>query len=302
MKSILLPTYDFDGNVLKPQTSSYFKDVQTGKVVEVPAHEVDQNPHIYYDTTKYEFPHHDAQFAFQNFRDFYPHDTHPGPNGLIEDTKEAIRNDLFAPSFHNFKKLALIEANLFAILTARGHGSDNIQRSIELISQETLTADEKKQQSDNIYQKYYKIIKEQNISNSKITEWFFSDIPSYIWVSNKNYCKHMLIPWLESSDAKKVMAIKHHYKRAYDFYQKLHPRAKTLHFAKWFSDDSVKNIIAMTEYYLQEIQKNKDIYRLYFTGEMSHLDELKNTIQNLPHWNQTTFHKNNDIVKISIHK
>lgn len=42
----------------------------------------------------------------------------------------------------------------------------------------------------------------------------------------------MLIPWLESSDAKKVMAIKYHYKRAYDFYQKLHPRAKTLHFAK----------------------------------------------------------------------
>ena len=77
MPPIFLPTYDFDGNILSPQTSIYFKNVETGEIVEVASHEVDQHPEIYYDTSKYIFPDDDPEFTFQNARDFFRYEQHP---------------------------------------------------------------------------------------------------------------------------------------------------------------------------------------------------------------------------------
>lgn len=302
MKPTLLPTYDFDGNVLSPQTASFFVDMQTNKIVEVPAHEVDQNPSIYFDKTKYMYPEDNAENAFQRFSDYYPHDKHPGPDWLINDTKDAIKESLFAPSFPSFKKLALIEANLFAILTARGHGSDNIQRTIELLSRETLTDDEKKDQKEHIKEKYTPLIKQHNILDKDLVEWFFADIPSYMGVSNKNFCKLQDINRYENTAYKKVLGIQKHYQRATSLYKAMNPTRRTIQFAKGFSDDSIANIEAMAKYYLQEVQRNKDRYRIYFTGKLDQRKNVQSIIKSMPWWENTTFQNTHDIMKISIHK
>lgn len=46
-KTVLLPTYDFDGNILSPRTFLVLYDTHTCKDIEVSYHEYDQNPETY---------------------------------------------------------------------------------------------------------------------------------------------------------------------------------------------------------------------------------------------------------------
>lgn len=295
MDHTLLPVYDFDGNILSPQTVNFFQDTVTWEIIEVLVHEVDQNPWLYFASGKYRFSDNDPEETFQRFHDYYPHDTHPGPDGLMQDTKQAIIEGVFSPSFENFKQLALIDAEMFAILTARGHWSDNIQRAISLIAEEVLTSDEKKQQIENIKEKYSALLKEKNVSDHKIQQRFFSHIPTYMWISNINLCKNIWVDRHEKSWIKKSQAIDVHYNRAY------HILGYEERFAKWFSDDGELNIIPMAEKFLSEKRKRpQDKYRLYFTGKHEKRDQVKQDIMSLDWWSVVDFVDEEDILKIRI--
>ncbi|USN56489.1 MAG: hypothetical protein H6766_05610 [Candidatus Peribacteria bacterium] len=199
MDRILLPVYDFDGNVLSPQTVNFFENTMTGEIVEILAHDVDQNPWLYFESGQFKFPNDEAENAFQRFRDYYLHDSHPGPDGLLIDTQDAIKEGNFPPSFENFKQLALIDAEMFAILTARGHSPDNLQRAIELIAREVLTNDEHKERRENIKKKYGGYLEQYKVSNNNIDDRYFAHIPTYIGVNNINFCKQSHIDWYKGS-------------------------------------------------------------------------------------------------------
>lgn len=297
-KTILLPTYDFDGNILNPETLIVLYDNVEDCLIEVSNHEIQQNPYMYNIWNRYKI--HDDPFVAYNRTFDYWYDNHPWPDWLIQETKHALANNLFSNSFNNFKQLALIEANLFAILTARGHGSDNMQRAIQLISDEILSDDEKKDQKEYIRHKYHKLIKECSVWSDKLSRWFFDHIPSYICVNNINYCKSQNMDFYNKTRVKKVLAIDGHYKRAVWFYDKIDDIDK-IRFAKWFSDDDVSNIVSMAEYFIAQSKVTDDTYRIYFTGRKEDRDQVKNAISSLLDGDQIKFDNNSEIImKISI--
>lgn len=298
-KTVLLPTYDFDGNILSPRTFLVLYDTHTCKDIEVSYHEYDQNPETYKHSWRYKL-HDDSSITYNRSFDFHWYYKHPWPDGLIRDTNHALENNLLSPSFDNFKKLALIEANIFAILTARGHGSDNIQRAVQLISDETLSPDEKKDQKECIKQKYHTLINKYNIPWDSLVQRFFDHIPSYIWVDNKNFCKFQDIDYYQKTSIKKVLAMDSHYKRVSKMYPSIWDIADVI-FAKWFSDDNIDNIISMCEYYISESKVTDDKYRLYFSGRKEDRSKVKESIKSLDDVNQVTFDETNDtIMKISV--
>lgn len=77
MQPILIPAYDFDGNILAPDTRHYFFDTESRDTIAVAAHEVDSNPYIYANRDKFQFVHQSLEQTYQNFFDFFPSEEHP---------------------------------------------------------------------------------------------------------------------------------------------------------------------------------------------------------------------------------
>lgn len=300
MKSkILLPTYDWDGNIIHPKTSIVFYDNETWQDIEVSSDEYLKNKDIYKYSWRYKL-HDDLSISFNSTFDFHWYDWHRWPDGLLSETKDALDDNLLSPSFINYKKEALIEANIFATLTARGHGSDNIQRATQFISNETLTIDEKKDQKEHIKEKYHKLIKEYNINNDILVQWFFTHIPSYMWINNQNFCKSIGISWYQNDNTKKVLAIDNHYRRVKDLYSTIWDIDDVI-FAKWFSDDNIDNIVSMCQYYISESKVTDDKYRLYFSGKKEDRDTVKDKIRSLTDGDKIKFDNDDEIImKISV--
>lgn len=293
-KTILLPTYDFDGNILSPKTSILLYDQETWEDIEVSYHEYDQNPHIYKYSWRYKL-HDDLSITYSRSSDFHWYNNHPWPDGLIKDTQDALQNNLLSPSFENFKQLALIEANIFAILTARWHGADNIQRAVQLISNEVLDTDEKKNQKDHIKEKYYKLLDEYKIWSDRSVDWFFNHIPSYMWVDNYNFCKSINIDHHNSTSYKKTLAIDNHYNRVNTLYSQIWD-IKEVRFAKWFSDDNISNIVDMTKYFMDQSKITDDIYRVYFSWKKEGRGIVKDLIKAFDWSDQIKFDNSSEII------
>ncbi|HMP74487.1 MAG TPA: hypothetical protein PKE55_14610 [Kiritimatiellia bacterium] len=87
------------------------------------------------------------------FVDFYDRGDR-GDRAFLEDTKSALApvlegKEQGAPSFATFKQ-ALIEARLFAIITARSHSPGSIRKGVEYFIEAMLNEDEKKLMLANI--------------------------------------------------------------------------------------------------------------------------------------------------------
>lgn len=304
MKEIILPTYDFDGYILSPNTPFLFKDTSTNHIVEVPAYQVDQNQALYFRSERYQFLENDVVASLQHFRDYYDDPRHGWPERFIKDTIQALHELRLAPSFNNYRN-TLIEALLFAINTARAHSPDNVQRAVQVISNETLTSDEKKDQKEHIKEKYGLLLKENKISDKNIVSWYFEHIPSYIPVNNVHVCKQLGVDWHEKTADKKVQTIKRHYNRANSIIRKLHPEQPiTDHILKKsFGDDTAGNIIAMAKYYAQEIDNNprsSDKYRLYYANENKDYSDIKKELSTIIGWEKNQYVEENNILKIRL--
>gem|GEM_PF-1776526 len=92
------------------------------------AHEYDANRKKYDDPDNYRFVDGDMGISYQNFSDFHEDPRHGGPDRFIKDIMHALDNNQLAPSFDTFKKEVLVDAQLFAILTARANGPENLKR------------------------------------------------------------------------------------------------------------------------------------------------------------------------------
>lgn len=116
---IALGGFDFDGNILTPNTPCYVIELSTGNEVAIPAHKFDQHPELISGPMALYRWKDDIEESMIHFRDFDTHWKHGGPDGLIQDVTDAIERNCFSPSFKAFKETFLIPARLFAIITAR---------------------------------------------------------------------------------------------------------------------------------------------------------------------------------------
>ena len=85
--------------------------------------------------------------AFRNFEDA------PGRDNFIEDTIAALEKiehgEKPSPSFYTFKK-TLIEGRIFAIVTARGHAPETIERAVRVFIKYVLTEEERETMMSNL--------------------------------------------------------------------------------------------------------------------------------------------------------
>jgi len=70
----------------------------------------------------------DFSTAFLEFRDNGPR----GSDAFLEDTKKALELKEYGPSWNNFIR-TLVNGELFAIVTTRGHEPDTLRKSVEYI-------------------------------------------------------------------------------------------------------------------------------------------------------------------------
>ena len=83
----------------------------------------------------------DPFISFKDFRSY---------GAFIRDTKKALKNNNYGPSFEKFKE-ALSYASDFSIITARGNPPKAIKDAIKIIIEEELTDEEKGQMKANLY-------------------------------------------------------------------------------------------------------------------------------------------------------
>tara|TARA_R110000803_G_scaffold39315_4_gene84818 strand:+ start:905 stop:1765 length:861 start_codon:yes stop_codon:yes gene_type:complete len=82
--------------------------------------------------------------SFINFRE---------PESFIRDTKKAIDEKMFGPSFEKFKE-SLIYANPFSIITARGTSPNAIKEGVRILISMTFSPEEIGQMVENITESY----------------------------------------------------------------------------------------------------------------------------------------------------
>jgi len=127
--------FDWDDNILVSETPIHFEHFVDGKWVPE-----DISPKDFVDI-KEKFPKYwdneewrcDFSTAFLEFRDYGPR----GTNAFLEDTKKALSLKEYGPSWYDFVR-TLINGELFAIVTTRGHEPDTLRKSVEYIIYEEL--------------------------------------------------------------------------------------------------------------------------------------------------------------------
>ena len=95
-----------------------------------------------------------------------------GSDAFLIDTKKAINDKKYGPSWSDFKE-CLINGSIFFIITARGHESDSIKRGIEWIIDNELSKDE-------LYTMYNNLLKFEYLfkKNTDKYDKFITGIPS----------------------------------------------------------------------------------------------------------------------------
>lgn len=100
---------------------------------------------------------------------------------MQEDFQKVIEARKFAPSFEVFKKVFLVKARFFAILTARGNSPDNFQKVFLQLNDLILNVEEKEEQYENIIKNYQL---RSNVSREEALQYYFVNIAYYISCSN----------------------------------------------------------------------------------------------------------------------
>lgn len=278
--SVAVWVFDFDGNILRMPTVQYYKNKLTGEIEKIPGYEVDQNPVDFQgEDAKYEFMNNDMFYSYQEGLCVAPYDNHRWFEGLFEDVKKALEENTLSPSFSSFKNTFLIKARITSILTARWNCPDNFQRCIQYLNNECLTQAEKEEQQEAIRKNYGL---ELSMTDRQVLQYYFREILDYTPCDNVQTMKHLGIHD-SSSSMRKVGAMKWY---IWEVHRKL--RVVGTKFQKniediiteetplalGFSDDSLWNIVAMWEYFADNLPINHKA-RLFFTGKQTQYNDVK---------------------------
>lgn len=281
---IALWAYDFDGNILAPNSWCYVIDIATGEEKRIVAHTLDQNPHLLGWPNPIYRIHDNPEHSFAHFRDFSTRIEHIGADHLIQDINDAIEQWLFSPSFRSFKETFLIRARFFGIITARGHSAENLSRAMSVINEATLNEDEKLLQYQNIQNLWDLFWKKWTPRREEALDFYFQEIGMYYGVSSPHLCKLIDIDHRTRSSDKKTLAMSHLIQYTRKMASKI-PELQDKSFAIGFSDDSISNIESMTQFFMSERKKwisyqeewkevmiwSNDKIRVYFTGNQDQL-------------------------------
>lgn len=267
---IALWAFDFDGNILAPETPIYVVDKVSGQEVAISGHELDQHPELLSGPNALYRWHTDIIDSLLHFRDYHSDPRHGWPDRLKEDIEAAIHENALAPSFTSLKELFLIPARFLTIITSRGHGPDNLARILWIINDMLLTPEEKQEQQKNIQNLYSILEKSETIlSSDQALRYYFEQIVLYYPVSNPHVAKYLSMGHIFSMSERKSIAMKHAIRYIESNFLN-HPALRDYPLSIGFSDDSLSNILSLMELFktlAKEEHERSHFYHLYFTGK-----------------------------------
>lgn len=249
--------FDWDDNILFMPTKLYIEKNVDGKWVE---HELttaefrdimlDKSP-----TNQWRFKHNNINETLINFKD---------NNYFINDVKKALKEKKFAPAFFKLKN-ALIEGNLFLIITARGHEPQTLRKGVEYIIFHHLSQKEKNIMKNNLNGWGSTNINELKILVDKyLSHCDFIGTDSEYFRENFTNGKKIKAP-----EGKKIV-IEHFIKKLSRDYIPLYKDARV---KINFSDDNKENLYTVENY-----MKNK--LSLIYSMELSITDTSNPSIKN----------------------
>ena len=181
---------------------------------------------------------------------------------FIRDVKIAIKNKRFAPSARKFKE-ALINANPFAINTARGHKPEILKKGVQIFIDMVLSQTEKEKMVKNIMDSFKSEKrfstdfegKLDDLSEKQLIDLYLDEKGEYYSVSSQEFGKRFGV------DVSGAAANPEHSKKMAiaDFVRKIwreikywiNSGYKSISFG--FSDDDKKNVKAAVEFIRHEL-------------------------------------------------
>lgn len=264
--------FDWDDNILHMSTKIIMEklniDNDNWELVDVPTSDFTE---VRQDTLNYRIPltngEPDYDLAFENFRDT----GQKGEDAFVHDMIEAIDNESFGVSYNAFKK-CLINGNLFAIVTARGHEPETIKRGIMYFIETQLNEEEKI--TMRLHLEYYCYIFGVKVESDKLLENYLS-ICEYIGVSSDYFINSVSddeLPENETftpsnTELSKKIAVERFCKKCVQFSNSIKERVGNIEIG--FSDDDKGNVISIEELFVDRmnVQYPEVSFNIYDTSK-----------------------------------
>jgi hypothetical protein len=178
--------FDWDENLLFMNTPLHFQHFENGRWVNKDLNGVEfaqvrkKYPTDYMDNNEWKG---DPKSSFIDFRDYGPR----GTNAFLEDTKNAIKEKKFGPSWETFLDV-LKNGKLFAIVTMRGHEPSTIRSVIRYIIENVLTTEQQAEMINNL-KKFNEMfgVKTEDTLTQYLNECYFIGLNSQAFVDEFNY-------------------------------------------------------------------------------------------------------------------
>ena len=252
-RNLRIYALDWDDNILRMPTRLYLKDDE-GNVVGMPTDHFAEYRHLI-GKEPFEYEGHSI-VGFDNdpFRDF------TSPESFLKDTVKAVEKNKTSPSFKKFKE-ALIYANPFSIITARGHSPKIIRQGVKIFIDIVLTPQEKRTMIDNIkdvleFEELSGYYRPEELNDESLIDVYLKEKGNYYPVSSKEFGEKSKIDsskGASSPERNKQLALRHFLYDIYEKVKKLIDSGKYASVSVGFSDDDIGNVRSMIKYVQEEL-------------------------------------------------
>jgi hypothetical protein len=248
-------SFDWDDNILHMPTVIHMDQKVGSKWLPVDVSTSDFAK-VRNDKENYRLRDNSGDLAFSEFRDFGPR----GQKAFLEDTKKALSEGLYAPSWDAFIK-TLSDGAIFSIITARGHEPESIRESVEYIINNVMTNDEKFLMYSHCLKNAYFFSKEDvdkferspnELENGDITKTplisRYLDSCSFYGVSSNSFADEFGKSSASSPEKAKEMALDKFVKKCNDYGHKIGAKSVSI----GFSDDDPKNVDHVQKFFKEK--------------------------------------------------
>ncbi len=199
--------------------------------------------------------------AFRNFKD------EPNHNHFIEDTIAALERiehgEKPGPSYNALKK-TLREGRIFAIVTARGHAPETIEKAVRVFIKYALSESERAEMMSNLrgYRKHFDKIKKFGTDAEELD--YYLSMCRYAPVANSKFCDRMahdpiyseklaVAPSKAHNEIAKEFAIRDFVEHIFHTLQRTNCLNRSI--AIGFSDDDKGNVESVSNYIKSELSR-----------------------------------------------
>lgn len=209
----------------------------------------------------------DPTKAFSEFRDFGSR----GSDAFLSDVKIAISNNETGPSWDAFIQ-CLVDGDIFAIITARGHEPQSMKRGVEWIIDNVLTKDQKYSLYNNCLKHAFIFRTESDVNYDRIPKGNISQTPliqeylnvcDYYGVSSDSFAKKFGAASASNPEKAKELALDAFVEKCKKYGEYIGAPVSI-----GFSDDDPKNVEHVHTYFKEKSALANDLkLNLYKTTD-----------------------------------